>query len=47
MDEQFCPVSQIEDVFLFIYEWKHVMDAHRSRLHGDGSFGHPGQVLLK
>ena len=32
---------------VFIYEWKNVMDAHRSRLLGDGSFGHPGQVLLK
>ena len=38
------PVSQIEGGFL-INEWKNVMDAHRSRLLGDGSFGHPGQML--
>ena len=38
------PVSQIEGGFL-ISEWKNVMDAHRSRLLGDGSFGHPGQKL--
>ena len=29
-----------------IYEWKkNAMDAHRSRLLGDGSFGHPRQML--
>ena len=38
------PVSQIEGDFL-INEWKNVMDAHRSRLLGGGSFGHPGQLL--
>ena len=38
------PVYQIEGGFL-IYEWKNVMDAHRSRLLGNGSFGHPGQML--
>ena len=31
----FSPVSQIEGGFL-INEWKNVMDAHRSRLLGDG-----------
>ena len=31
------PVDQIEGGFL-INEWKNVMDAHRSRLLGDGSF---------
>ena len=40
----FSPVSQIEGGFL-IDEWKNVMDAHRSLLLGDGSFGHPGQLL--
>ena len=30
-----------------MYELKNVMDAHMSRLLGDGSFGHPGQDLLK
>ena len=34
------PVSQIEGGFL-INEWKNVMDPHRSRLSGDGSFEHP------
>ena len=38
------PVSQIEGGFL-INEWKSVMYAHWSRLLGDGSFGHPGQLL--
>ena len=38
------PVNQIEGGFL-INEWKNVMDGHRSRLLGDGSFGHPGQLL--
>ena len=38
------PVCQIESGFL-IYEWKNVMGAHGSRLIGDGSFGHPGQLL--
>ena len=38
------PVCPIEGGFL-IYEWKNVMDAHRRRLLGDGSFGHPGQIL--
>ena len=38
------PVSQIEGGVL-INEWKNVMDAHRSHLLGDGSFGHPGQLL--
>ena len=37
-------VSQIEGGFL-INEGKNVMDAHRRSLHGDGSFGHPGQML--
>ena len=44
MDGIVSPVCQIEGGFL-IYEWKNVMDAHRSRLLGDGSFGHPGQML--
>ena len=38
------PVCQIEGGFLFD-EWKNIMDAHGSRRLGDGSFGHPGQVL--
>ena len=38
------PVSQIEGGFL-INEWKTVMDAHRSRLLGDGSFGYARQLL--
>ena len=38
------PVCQIEGGFLFD-EWKNIMDANGSRLFGDGSFGHPGQVL--
>ena len=40
------PVSQIEGGFLIlINELKNVTDAYRSRLLGDGSFGHPGQLL--
>ena len=35
---------QFEGGFL-IYEWKNVMNAHRSRLLEDGSFGDPGQML--
>ena len=38
------PVCQIEGGFL-IYKWKNVTDDHRSRLLGDGSFRHPGQML--
>ena len=38
------PVCQIEGGFL-INEWENVMYAHRSRLLGDGSFGHIGQLL--
>ena len=45
MDGIVSPVCQIEGSFL-IYEWKNVMDAHGSRLLGDGSFGHPGQILI-
>ena len=37
-------VSQFVGGFL-IYRWKNVMDAHRSRLLGDGSFGHPGKLF--
>ena len=37
-------VCQIEGGFL-IYKWKNVMVAHRSCRLGDGSFGHPGQML--
>ena len=37
-------VSQIKGGFL-IHKWKNVMDAHGSRLLGDGSFGHTGQLL--
>ena len=44
MDGIVFPVCQIESGFL-IYEWKNAMGAHRSSLHGDGSFGHPGQLL--
>ena len=44
MDGIVSPVCQIEGGFL-IYEWKNVMDAHMSHLIGDGSFGHPGQIL--
>ena len=44
MDGIVYPVCQFEGGFL-IYEWKNVMDAHGSRLFGDGSFGHPGQLL--
>ena len=36
-----CP---IEGGFLN-YAGKNVMDAHSGRLLGDGSFGHPGQLL--
>ena len=40
------PVSQIEVVtFSFLRMEKNVMDAHRSRYLGDGSLGHPGQML--
>ena len=38
------PVCQIVGGFL-IYEWNNVMDAHRSRLFGDDSFGHLGQLF--
>ena len=41
MDEMVSQVCQIEGGFL-IYEWKNVMDAHGSRLLGDGSFGPQG-----
>ena len=44
MDEIVSSVCKIEGGFL-IYKWENVMDAHRSRLLGDGSFGHPGQML--
>ena len=44
MDGIVSPVCQIEGVFL-IYKLKNVMDGHRSRLLGDGSFWHPGQML--
>ena len=44
MDGIVSPVCQIEGGFL-IYEWNNVIDAHRSRLLGNGSFGHPGQML--
>ena len=44
MDGIVSPDCQFEGGFL-IYEWKNVMNAHRSRLLGDGSFGHPGQTL--
>ena len=44
MDGIVSPVCQIEGGFL-IYEWKNVMGAHGSRLLGDDSFGHPGQML--
>ena len=37
-------VSQFVCGFL-INEWENVMDAHRSRLLGDGFFGHPGKLL--
>ena len=40
MDGVESPVCQIEGGFLI-----NVMDAIRSRLRGDGSFGHPGQML--
>ena len=29
------------------YNWQNVIDAHRSRLLGDGSFGHLGQMLKR
>ena len=38
------PVCQIEGGFL-IFEWNNVMDAHMSRLLGDGPFRHPGEML--
>ena len=44
MDVIFSPVCQIERTFL-IYELKNVIGAHRSRLLGGGSFGHPGQMF--
>ena len=44
MDEIVSLVCQIEGVF-HIYKWKNVMGAHRSRILGDGSFWHPGQML--
>ena len=44
MDGIISQVCQIEGSFL-IYEWKNVMGAHGSRLLGDGSFWHPGQIL--
>ena len=44
MDGIVSPVCQNEGGFL-IYEWKNVIDAHNSRLLGDGSFGRPGQML--
>ena len=44
MDVIVSPVCQIGGGFL-IFEWKNVMDAHGSRLLGDGSFGHSGQML--
>ena len=44
MDVIVSSVCQIESAFL-IYEWKNVMGAHGSRLIGNGSFEHPGQML--
>ena len=44
MDLIISPVCQIESAYV-IYEWKNVMGAHRRSLLGDGSFGHPGQML--
>ena len=44
MDGIVSPVYHIEGGFL-IYKWKNAMDAHGSRLMGDGSFGHPGQSV--
>ena len=44
MDGIVSLVCQIEGGFL-IYKFKNVMGAHGSRLLGDGSFGHPGQLL--
>ena len=44
MDGIVSSICRIEGGFL-IYKWKNVMDAHRSCLLGDGSFGHPGQML--
>ena len=38
------PVCHFEGGFL-INELKNVMNAHGSRLLGDGSFGHPGKLL--
>ena len=37
MDGIVSPLCGIEGGFL-IYEWKNIMDAHGSRLLGDGSF---------
>ena len=44
MDGIVSPVCQIESAFL-IYEWKNVIGAHGSRLLGDDSFGHTGQMI--
>ena len=44
MDVIVSPVWQIKSAFL-IHELKNAMGAHRSSLLGDGSFGHPGQML--
>ena len=44
MDGIVSSVCQIEGDFL-IYKWKNVIDAHKSCLLGDGSFGYPGQML--
>ena len=44
MNERVSPVCQFESGLL-IYEWKNIMDANRSRLLGDGTFGLPGQML--
>ena len=44
MDGIVSPVCQIEGGFSYL-RMENVMDAHRSRFLGDGSFGHPGQML--
>ena len=44
MDGIVSLVCQIEGGFL-IYKFKNVIGAHGSLLLGDGSFGHPGQLL--
>ena len=44
MDGIVSLVCQIEGGFL-INEWENAMDAHGSRLLGNSSFGHPGQML--